>query len=206
MCVQTNHSPWERPAAPEDLPIFGRRFPGIDFRAAFEAMSVDGCVPLTADLAIVGATLSTPEDDLGVRFLPFTAVDVDRKTCVKIPEMDDIVPWMENSALGTYMWREASAWMEREHGCRIEFAMNCGCGSVRTASYANGDWRHWVRRFNEVRKDLYGLTEVARRDSIAGTTMTEAQRTMWKRIRATLAELPDIRQETGLGRVAARGS
>lgn len=206
MCVQTAHKPWERPAVPEDAPIFSKRFPGIDFLAALEAMSVDGCVPLAADLALLGATLSTPEDDYGVRFLPFTAVDVAAKACVKIPEMDDIVGWMENTALGSHMWREASDWLERDRGCRIEFAMDCGCGSVRSASYANGDWRRWVRRFNQERRTIYGRTSVERRASIAGTTMTESQRAMWKRIRATLEELPEIRQRAEAGRSAAFGA
>lgn len=203
MCVQTANKPWERPAMLDDVPIFARHFPGIDFRGAIEAMSVDGCVPLTADLAILGATLSAPRDDLGIGFLPFTAIEVSSRTCVRIPEMDNIVGWMENTALGSYMWQKANEWMEQNHDCRLEFAMNCGCGSVRSENYANGNWQRWVQRFNEVRRTVYGRTRIECRNSIAGTTMTKAQRTMWRRIRATLEELPAVAERTEIRELLA---
>jgi hypothetical protein len=186
----------------EDASIFERHFPGIDFHAALAAMSVDGCVPLTADLAIVGATLSMQADDLGVRFFPFTGVDVAARTCVKTPEMDNIVEWMENTALGSYMWQKASDWMEGSHGCRLEFAMDCGCGVVAMEQYANGTWREWVRRFNAVRRTVYGRTAIERRQSIDGTTMTEAQRRMWQRVRAVLEALPAVADESEAGSLA----
>ena len=184
---------------PEDIPVFERHFPGIDFREVLEAMSVDGCVPLTADIAIVGATLSMQADDLGIRFFPFTGVDLATTTCVQIPEMDNIVEWMENTALGSYMWQKASDWMERRHGCRLEFAMNCGCGVVGTEQYANGAWREWIRRFNTARSAVYGRTNIERRQTIDGTTMTEAQRRMWTRVRAVLESLPAIAEEAEFG-------
>jgi hypothetical protein len=165
-------------------------------------MSVDGCVPLTADLAILGATLSMQGDDLGVRFFPFTGVDVATRTCVKIPEMDNIVEWMENTALGSYMWQKANDWMERSHGCRLEFAMNCGCGVVRMEQYASGAWCKWVRRFNEAHRTVYGRTNMERRASIKGTTMTEAQRKSWKRVRAVLEALPAVAEEAEAGPLA----
>jgi hypothetical protein len=206
MCVQTANKPWERPAVREDIPVLSQYFHGIDFEGALKAMSLDGCVPLATDLVLLGATLSGQADDLGIKFLPFSAIDVPSRTSVKIPEMDNIVEWMENTALGSYMWQRANDWMEQNHGCRLEFAMNCGCGSVRSEHYVSGNWRRWVQRFNEIRQTVYGRTNVERRNSISGTTMTEAQRMMWKRIRTTLEALPAVAEKTEIAELVANAA
>lgn len=150
MCVQTANKAWERPAAAQDFPTLAKHFPGIDFHGMHAAMSVDGCVPLVTDLALLAAILRSEEDRLGMRFLPFSGLDMQAgsATVVSIPEMDNIVEWMENTALGGHMWRKGSEWSERNHGRRVEFSMNCGCGSVRVESYSNGNWEQWVRNFN----------------------------------------------------------
>ena len=192
MCVQTRDAAFERPANRDDLPILARHFPGIDFAGMLDAMSVDGCVPLTADLVLFAGILSIPADDLGIKFVPFAGMVPGTRTVVKIPEMDGIVEWMENTALGSYLWARASDWAERNHGCRIEFAMDCGCGGVRTEHYANGTWRKWVRRFNETRRIAYGRTNVEYRDTIAGTDITQAQHSMWRRMRTALLSLPAV--------------
>ena len=205
MCVQTANKPWERPAEAQDFPILAKHFPGIDFRGMHSAMSVDGCVPLTTDLALIGAILSSESDDLNMRFVPFAGLDQrpDKATVVTIPEMDNIVEWMENTALGGYMWRKASEWSERDHGRRIEFSMNCGCGSVGLECYANGDWQAWVNRFNASRRNVYGNTHTERRFTIEGTDITSSQLMMWRRIRTVLEELPAVAAKTEAVEVVA---
>ena len=192
MCVQTANKQWERPADVADFPILARHFPEIDFSGMHAAMSVDGCVPLTTDLVLSAAILRSEEDDLGMRFLPFSGLDkqLGAATVVTIPEMDNIVEWMENTALGGHMWRKASEWSERTYNRRIEFSMNCGCGSVGVECYSNGNWTRWVTNFNEVRRHVYGRTNLERRPTILGTDITPSQHTMWRRIRAALEDLP----------------
>lgn len=194
MCVQTANKPWERPATAQDFPILAKSFPGIDFHGMHSAMSVNGCVPLATDLILLAAILKSEQDNLGMRFLPFSGIDrqsASPKT-VTIPEMDNIVEWMENTALGGYMWREASKWSEQTYGRRIEFSMNCGCGSVSVQSYSNGNWEQWVSNFNSDRRHIYGRTNTERRLTSEGTDITPSQLTMWQRIRATLEALPAI--------------
>jgi len=206
MCVQTRNQPWERPAMAEDVPLLQNHFPGIDFAGMLEAMSVDGCVPLTADLVLVAGILTVEPDDRGVRYVPFAGIDPDEpRTVVKIPEMDGIVEWMENTALGSYMWQKASDWSEANHGCRIEFAMDCGCGCVTTEQYADGTWRNWVRAFNESRRHAYGRTNIAYRHSIRGTDITPGQLDMWRRMRAALHDLPAVVHDEDLALAGVTG-
>ncbi|PIR83548.1 hypothetical protein COU18_02590 [Candidatus Kaiserbacteria bacterium CG10_big_fil_rev_8_21_14_0_10_51_14] len=198
MCVQTANKPWERPAAVQDFPILAKHFPGVDFQGMHSAMSVDGCVPLTTDLVLSAAILASEEDSLGMRFLPFVGLDSlsGSATVVTIPEMDNIVEWMENTALGGHMWRKGSEWAERNHGRRIEFSMNCGAGSVGLECYGNGNWQQWVTDFNASRRNVYGRTNTERRLTIEGTDITSAQLMMWRRIRTALADLPAIATKT----------
>lgn len=195
MCVQTAEKPWERPATKQDCAVLARYFPGIpeaDLQAVFEAMSEDGGVPLATDLVLLGAVLSIDPDEFGIRSIPFTAVDLRTNTCVKIPEMDNIVEWMENSALGSHMWRKANEWLEQTYDCRVEFTMDCGCGIVPIEHFADGRYQQWIRRFNDERRTIYGRTNVERRDSIGGTTMSINERFMWEYIRTTLEALTTV--------------
>lgn len=206
MCVQTRNQPWERPAVAEDVPILRSHFPGIDFHAMLEAMSVDGCVPLTADLVLFAGILSVEPDKRGVRYVPFAGIDLNDPTAptvVKIPEMDGIVEWMENTALGSYMWQKASQWAEANHGCRVEFSMDCGCGGVTTEQYANGTWRNWVRAFNVSRRYAYGRTNIEYRSTIRGTDITSDQLNMWRRMRAALHAIPAVVHDEELVLVGA---
>ena len=196
MCVQTKNQSWERPAVESDLPIFEKHFPGIHFKDMFDAMSLDGCVPLTTDLALLAGVLTVDEDNLGIGFVPFSGKDLRTpQTVVKLDIMEDIVDWMENTALGSYMWRAASRWTERVYGYRIEFAMNCGCKKVRCDSFENGVLLQWVRRFNESRKSLYGRTNVITQTSIEGTDISFDQFRTWVRMRNVLEALPYVNVE-----------
>lgn len=192
MCVDTKGYSWERPAERSDIAILEKHFSGVDFQGLLEAMSKDGAKPLTSDLVLVGAMANTQPDDLGMREVPFCGVEHGTRTVVKLPVMDQIVEWLENSALGTDMWQNASEWAEKNHGARFHFAMNCGCGLVANAARESGKWQIWKERFNRSRAHLYGQTRVVRRniDSIAGLSMTQAQLDMWFRMRECLEALP----------------
>ncbi len=193
MCVDTKGYDWERPAAKSDCAILASHFPGVDFEGLLEAMSKDSAVPLTTDLALVGAMMNTAPDDLGMRPIPFSAIQNDgSRIVVKLPVMDQVVEWFENSALGTDMWNNASDWCEQQNGTRVHFAMNCSCGLVEVSAYENGQWTAWKERFNKSRAHLFGRTKVVRRDtnSISGLDITNAQLMMWYRIRACLEALP----------------
>jgi hypothetical protein len=194
MCVDTKGYNWERPAVGTDCAIMAAHFSGIDFSGLLAAMSQDGAKPLTSDLALVGAMMHTPADDKGMRYVPFTGVVADTQTVAKLPVMDQISEWLENSALGTDMWANASDWCEAQNGTRVHFAMNCGCGLVAVAGYQDGTWAGWKKRFNDSRAHLFGRTKVVVRDtnSIAGTDITAAQLMMWHRIRACLEALPAV--------------
>ncbi len=147
MCVQTANRNWERPAKANDITQLEKYFPEVNFKGMLKAMSVDGCIPLTTDLVLFAGILTVDMDDLGMRFVPFAGIDSSNPTTVvKHTIMDGIVDWMENTALGSYMWKLASEWAEKEYGCRIEFSMNCGCGSVALEAYENGNWPLWVQR------------------------------------------------------------
>lgn len=193
MCVETKNQAWERPAEDADIPILTKHLPGINFKGMLDAMRVDGCVPLTVDLALFAGILSVEKDDLGMGFVPFAGKDLRTpQTVVKLDIMDGIVDWMENTALGSYMWRAGSAWSEQEYGCKVEFAMNCSCGSVCCESYENGDWIQWVRRHNESRRSMYGRTNIIWQSTIAGTDITLDQFNIWRRMRAALEALPFV--------------
>ena len=194
MCVDTKGYDWERPATAADCATLGAHFPGIDFTDLLEAMSQDGAQPLTADLALLGAMAHTPPDARGMRYVPFTAVHADGESrdVVKLPVMDQIGEWFENTALGSDMWKNASDWCEAKMGARVHFAMNCGCGLVAVSAYKNGLWSSWKQHFNQSRAHLFGRTRVTRRDTndISGLDITPAQLEMWQRIRACLQALP----------------
>lgn len=193
MCVDAKGYDWERPAAETDCGVLADHFPGVDFSGLLQAMSKDGARPLTADLALVGAMMHTPPDDGGMRYVPFTGIEKQgSRNVVKLPVMDQISAWFENSALGSDMWKNASDFCERQMGARVHFAMNCGCGLVAVAAYKNGQWAAWKERFNASRAHLFGRTTVIRRDSdaIAGLDITEAQLAIWQRIRRCLEALP----------------
>lgn len=204
MCVDSKDCDWERPATKADCAILARHFEGIDFGGLLGAMSQDGAKPLTTDLALVGAMMHTPPDDCGMRYVPFTAVETNgSRNVVKLPVMDQIVDWFENTALGSDMWKNASDWCEKQMGARVHFAMNCGCGLVAVSAYKNGQWKAWKERFNASRAHLFGRTAVKTRetDSVEGLDVTAAQLMMWKRIRLSLEALPA--EETVAGKVAA---
>ncbi len=192
MCVNTQNLKWERPAVEADCGILSKFFPNLDFKGLLKAMSKDNAKPLTSDLVLVAAMMNTPEDDLGMRYVPFSAVHQKTREIVKLPVMDQIVDWYENSALGTDMWNNASDWCEKSTGSRVHFAMNCGCGLVATSSYKNGIWTAWKERFNASRADLFGRTRVVRSesDSIEGLDITKSQVEMWQRMKMALEALP----------------
>lgn len=193
MCVQTKNLPWERPAEETDIPILENYFPGINFKGMLKAMSVDGCVPLTTDLVLFAGILSADMDELGMRSVPFAGANpLMPQTVIKLYIMEDIVEWMENTALGSYMWQKASQWATEQYGCKVEFSMNCSCGSVCCESYENGAWPEWVRRFNASRRLMYGRTNIVWQTRIEGTDITESQFQMWRRMRAALEALPAV--------------
>ncbi len=193
MCVDSKGHAWERPATYGDCAVLAEHFPNINFNGLLNAMSQDGAQPLTSDLALVGAMMHTQPDDRGMRYVPFTAIETNgSQNVIKLPVMDQIVDWFENSALGTDMWKNASDWCEKEMGARVHFAMNCGCGLVAVSAYRNGLWKLWKERFNASRAHLFGRTHVVVRktNNIEGLDMTTAQLAIWQRIRQCLEALP----------------
>jgi hypothetical protein len=192
MCVNTSHQAWERPATLADCQVLARHFSEINFEDMHEVMSQDGAKPLTTDLVLLAAMMHTPSDEGGMRYVPFSAIEnVKSQAVVKLPVMDQIVEWYENTALGTDMWSNASDWCEEKMGARVHFAMNCGCGLVATSAYATGQWSLWKQRFNVARAHLFGRTTVIKRDtnSLVGLDMTAAQLMMWHRMRRCLEDL-----------------
>lgn len=193
MCVDTKELAWERLAIESDCAVMAEHFPGVDFNGLLDAMSEDGAKPLTTDLALVGAMMHTQPDARGMRYVPFTAVEQNgSRNAVKLPVMEQVSEWFENSALGTDMWKNASDFCEKQMGARVHFAMNCGCGLVAVSAYKDGKWAAWKRDFNESRAHMYGRTHIVRRDAndITGLDVTPAQLAIWQRIRACLAALP----------------
>lgn len=203
MCVNTTSQNWERPAVNEDCAILARFFPGVDFEGLLQAMSTDGAKPLTSDLVLVGAVLNMPADDLGVKSVPFSALNLETREVVKLPIMDQIVEWFENTGLGTDMWHNASDWCEREKGVRVHFTMNCRCPAVPRAAIEDGRWTAWKRRDNARHADIFGRSRVVRRDtdSLENLDMTAAALMMWRRIRMCLEALPAV-QETTVAKAA----
>lgn len=192
MCVNTKNYAWERPARKSDCSIISEYFPNIDFEDLLEVMSKDNAFPLTSDLVLVGAMMHTPPDDMGMRPVPFTCINLKTREVVKLPIMEQIVDWFENTALGSDMWQHVSDWTEKKIGARVHFAMNCNCGLVDTSAYEDGRWYKWKVRFNQERADLYGRTRVGEwlTDQIQGLDITPQQFETWKQIRRCLESLP----------------
>jgi hypothetical protein len=190
MCVQTANKSWERPATAEDAKILETYFKGIDLTGFLKTMQQDGCMPLTTDLALIGAVLTMEKNKFGVSFIPFTALEASSKSCVKIPEMENIVEWMENTALGNHMWSFANKFAEENYGTKFTFSMDCGCAAAPAKAFQDGTVSAWNRHLNEYAKNLYGKTNIIYRDSIEGTNMVKSERDMWGIIRKALESLP----------------
>lgn len=163
-----------------------------------KAMSVYGFRPLTTDLVLLAAMLDTQPDDLGVRYVPFAGMDRrSPRTVVKLPAMQGIVEWLENTALGTDMWLAASKWTKTYQDCEIRFTMDCGCGLVPTSAFIRGTWNTWLERFNLSRSAAYGRTNVAWPQEMKPyflkyTDFTSTQFEMWLRMRSALRSLPAV--------------
>ncbi len=194
MCVEWRGLPWERPAVPADFAVLERHFDKVDFAGALEAMSVWGFTPLATDLVLVAGLMSGAEDDFGFRHVPFAGLDLVSGTIVKTLDMDGIVDWFENTALGSEMWASVSRWTGRVYGQGLAFAMNCGCALFPNRARTDGRLEAWTRRFNESRRNVVGRTTIKIRNSVFGTDITEEQAVMWRRMRDALQALP-ARQE-----------
>lgn len=135
--------------------------------------------------------MSTPPDELGMCYVPFVGLNQRTREMVKLPVMEQVVDWCENSALGTDRGH-ASDWCEDWYGGRFHFAMNCGCGKVSSDAKKLGNWQLWKQRFNQSRADVFGRTRIVKQDSnsIEGLDITPSQLLMWYRIRQTLESLP----------------
>ena len=194
MCVQTTQSAWERPAIASDLPIIAKHFNVEGLPQIFKAMSKNGFRPLTTDIVLVAAMLSTRADTLGMQYVPFSGLSKVTDAVVKLPVMDKIVEWFENTALGTDMWEAASDVIESIYGGRVHFAMNCGCGIVAQEATHDGRWQEWMQSFNKSRWNIYGKSRVIRQETndLIICDITIPQLTMWRRIRAALEALPAV--------------
>lgn len=191
MCVQKRGLAFEGPTQKSDFAILSSAYPGIDFAGLNAAMSVHGFMPLAVDLAVIGAAMSITPDAWGVSFLPFAGVRSPDMAMVKLADMDGIVEWAENSALGTDMWRAASDYLAEHHNVEIRFTMDCGCGVVQSRAVDNGSWYEWLRHFNSVRRDIFGRTNVIwlEDNSIARTDITPEQQQAWAKMRSVLLSL-----------------
>ena len=192
MCVQTQHNDWERPAEVSDLPLIEKHFPDYALEEAFDRMSENGFQPLTSDLVLLAAMLATPADAGGMRYVPFSGLDTTTSDMVKLPVMDQIEQWFENTALGSDMWKQASDWTEEVCDGRVHFAMNCGCGIVDVRAYGNGKWSQWLKDFNASRAQVVGRTSVVRYETndVSRCDITSQQLLIWNRIRSCLESLP----------------
>jgi L-rhamnose mutarotase len=190
MCVQTANMPWEREATKEDAKILQTFFKGVDLEGFLKVMQEDGCVPLPTDLSLIGAVLTMKVNEYNLPYLPFTALEFSTKSCVKIPEMENIVDWMENTALGSFMWEKANKFAELNYGRKFYFSMDCGCEAPLVSQFSDGTVRNFNIFLNKQAKDLYGKTNVVYSDSISNTNMSEYQRSIWKLIRQSLEALP----------------
>jgi hypothetical protein len=190
MCVQKLGYDFEGPVQESDFTRLETAYPGIDFRALTVAMSQHGFVPLTCDLVLIGATLELKERQ-GIRFLPFTGLRYRNGAMVKLPVMDGVVGWFENTALGTDMWLEANTYLKKHHGVEVRFTMDCGCGIVSLDALKDGSWHSWLRKFNAARRHIYGRTDVvhSHNDNIAGTDITSEQLIAWQKLRRVLWSL-----------------
>jgi hypothetical protein len=204
MCVDSKDFSWERPVTESDLKYFETEFPNVDFKKFMDAMSKDGGVPLTTDMALIGGMLNTQPDDLGMCYVPFTGFELGTQNVVKLPVMDQMVEWFENTALGTDMWNHASDVSENLYGGRFHFAMNCGCGFVANNTKKIGNWSKWQVRFNNSRRNLFGRTKIIHRTSndVRGLDITKEQLAIWERMRRVLEALPASSSYEELKKVA----
>ncbi len=198
MCVNERGFAWERPARLSDIPLLSKHFPNVDLESAFRAMNVYGFRPLPTDLVLVGGLfLSTPDKD-GVRAVPFSGYAPKMQTIFKIPAMIGVVEWMENTALGTAMWRSVSEWTMKTRGTVIEFTMKCSCIEVPVEHLGNERYGRWLEEFHASRdgaKGVFGQSGLPIIKDIAGTDMTHEQFTIWNKMRASL-EMLTVAQTT----------
>ncbi len=189
MCVQQRNQSWERPVAPSDFPIIAEHFPGISYAKLYDAMTQDEAVPLCTDLVLVGAMFHAKPDDIGVRLVKFSGADPATDEVVKIPAMDGVVGWFENSALGTDMWQNANRYLSTL-GYHVHFAMKCSCGLVPIPTKHNGAWSEWQRAFNRERAHVYGRTNISWRPFREGDGLSHDDALLWDRIVRALQALP----------------
>lgn len=193
MCVQKLGLNFEGPAQTTDFSVLHEAYPGIDFLQLHKAMSVYGFVPLATDLAMMGAVLNIPENAHGVQLLPFAGVRSSDMAMVKLPVMEGIVGWLENTVLGSEMWKAASQYLSTHHGVELFFTMDCGCGVVAHRAMDNGQYYEWLTQFNTYRTSIFGRTDVVmlRNDDIADTDIESVQLHAWKQMRGVLFALPE---------------
>ncbi len=192
MCVHERGFHWERPATHADCASMAQAFPNIDFPNAFKAMNVHGFTPLPTDLALLGGLLSSTADHDGIRSVPFSGFHAKKKTIVKLVVMDGIVPWMENTALGTAMWRSVSEWTRETRGTVIEFTMKCSCIEVPLTCFNNERYGAWLSRYNASRqhtRGIFGQSGLPVMRTISGTDITPEQFRIWTRMRSALLSL-----------------
>jgi hypothetical protein len=192
MCVKETGLPWERHASPEDCEVLSIIFPGIDFTGIYRAMNVHGFRPVPTDLVLLGGLFSSMPDDAGVRSVPFSGFDPKRREIVKLHVMRGIVEWMENSALGTAMWRSVSEWTMRTRGTVIEFTMKCNCIEVPLRVFHGPEYGEWLECHHASRADtvgVFGRSGLPQRSSIRGTDITPDQFAIWKKMRFALERL-----------------
>lgn len=191
MCVQQKNHVFEGPAQTSDITILSKKYPNINFYELKNAMSKYGGLPLASDLAMIGAAMSLPKDDFGIRRFPLSAIRAQDQCMIKLPVMKDIVDWLENSALGTDMWLAANEWLKANHGVTVRFTMNCDCNIVPEDAILDGRWAKWLTRFNQQRLSIYGRTHVVNleSDDITDLNMSSDQLDSWKVMREVLLSL-----------------
>ena len=191
MCVQKKGYDFEGPTQLSDIALLAQQYPDIDFQGLNDAMSKYGFVPVAADLAMIATALTMQADQQGIRYLPFAAIRHSDQAMVKLPVMEGIVGWLENTALGTDMWLSANSWLRQEHSAEVRFTMDCGCCIVPVAHLDNGVWQEWLVKFNQQRQAIYGRTDVVylQHNSIEDNSMQAHQLSAWLKMRNVLFQM-----------------
>lgn len=198
MCVKESGLPWERYATPADCVVLSTVFPGVDFADMMSAMSVHGFRPVPTDLVLLGGLFSSTPDAIGIRSVPFSGFDRKRREIVKLSVMSGIVEWMENSALGTAMWRSVSEWTRRTRGTVIEFTMKCHCIEVPVSVFDGLEYGKWLERHHASRAGVtgvFGRSGLPVRKTNIGTDITGEQFMLWRTMRHALEELESERSQ-----------